>query len=79
MAAETSTEIKYFVNGEEQSAHQHSLRVEKILEKAGFLPVHEYELTRDSDGHTYEHYDQEVELHDGERFTATYIGPTPVS
>lgn len=71
--------LKYFVNGEEQVTEDRSLTVGKILELAGFLPVHEYELTRDSDGHTYKRYDEHVELHEGERFTATYIGPTPVS
>jgi hypothetical protein len=78
-AIETKHEVTYFVNGEEQLTDKSSLRVEKILSEAGFMPVHEYELTRDSDGHTYKHYDHEVELHEGERFTATYIGPTPVS
>jgi hypothetical protein len=79
MTADVATEIKYFVNGEEQVTRDRSLKVAQILEFSGFMPVHEYELTRDSDGHTYKHYDQEVELHEGERFTATYTGPTPVS
>jgi hypothetical protein len=78
-AADKHHEMKYFVNGEEQVTHEHSLTVGQILERAGFLPVHEYELTQDSDGHTYDHYDHKVELHEDERFTATYIGPTPVS
>jgi len=79
-ATETrSHEIRYFVNGEQQLTHHASLRVGEILDDAGFRPVHEYELTRDADGHTYTHYDQEVHLHENERFTATYIGPTPVS
>jgi hypothetical protein len=76
---EHTSEITYFVNGEKQETREHKRSVREILEKAGFLPVHEYELTRDADGHTYKHYDEEVELHEGERFTATYIGPTPVS
>lgn len=71
--------LRYFVNGEEQTAEDPFRTVSQILELAGFLPVHEYELTRDSDGHTFERYDERVELHEGERFTATYIGPTPVS
>ena len=71
--------LKYFVNGEKQTSDERSLTVRRILELAGFLPVHEYELTRDTDGHTYKHYDERVELHENERFTATYIGPTPVS
>ncbi|MGO8875495.1 MAG: hypothetical protein ACLQNG_07000 [Acidimicrobiales bacterium] len=78
-AQEQAHEITYFVNGEKQATREHKRQVREILEKAGFLPVHEYELTRDSDGHTYKHYDEEVQLHENERFTATYIGPTPVS
>lgn len=78
-AAEKKHEVTYFVNGEVQVTAEHSVTVAHILERAGFLPVHEYELTRDSDGHTYDHYEHKVELHEGERFTATYIGPTPVS
>ena len=50
--------MKYFVNGEEQTTPEHKLRVDQILERSGFRPIHEYELTRDSDGHTYKHYDQ---------------------
>lgn len=71
--------IEYFVNGEKQRSDEVKLTVGAILERAGFTPIHEYELTRDSDGHTYKHYDHEVELHKDEKFTATYTGPTPVS
>jgi len=39
----------------------------------------EYELTRDEGEHTYKSYEDEVPLREDERFTATYIGPTPVS
>ncbi len=77
-AVDTRT-LRYFVNGEEQLTEERSRTVAEILELAGFLPVHEYELTRDSDDHTFQHYDERVELHEDERFTATYIGPTPVS
>jgi hypothetical protein len=75
----TKSKINYFVNGEKQSTVEKKLTVGTILENAGFTPVHEYELTRDSDGHTYKQYDHEVELHEDEKFTATYTGPTPVS
>jgi transposase len=78
-AQEHEHEIVYFVNGEEQRARHHKRTVREILEDAGFKPVKEYQLTRDSDGHTYEHEETEVHLKDGERFTATFIGPTPTS
>jgi hypothetical protein len=78
-SAHKPREITYFVNGEGQPTLDHVLKVAQILERAGFTPVHEYELTRDSGEHTYKSYDEEVHLHEGERFTATYIGPTPVS
>ena len=69
--------IKYFVNGEEVThAYQKppdrerfTLTVHEILASAGFTPVEEYELTRDGA--------QPIEF--GERFTATFTGPTPVS
>jgi hypothetical protein len=72
-------EIVYVVNGEEQRTKQHQRTVREILEDAEFKPAKEYQLTRDSDGHTYEHEDTEVHLKEGERFTATFIGPTPTS
>ena len=72
-------EIVYFVNGEEQKTRHHIRTVREILEEAGFKPAKEYQLTRDSDGHTYAHEDHEVELKEGERFTATFVGPTPTS
>jgi len=78
-AQEHEHEIFYFVNGEAQRTRHNKRTVREILEDAGFKPSKEYQLTRDSDGHTYEHEDTEVQLKDGERFTATFIGPTPTS
>ena len=72
-------EITYSVNGENQVTEQHKLTVRQILEDAGFVPVEQYDLTRDDGHHTYTSYDEEVSLHDGERFTATYKGPTQTS
>lgn len=71
--------ITYFVNGERFTTTKHELTVRQILTDAGFTPVEQYRLTRDEGNHVYENYDHEVHLHDDERFTATYLGPTPTS
>jgi len=71
--------IDYFVNGEKEETVEHELTVAQILEHAGFTPPKEYQLERDSDHHKYTDYDREVEIHKDERFTATFIGPTPTS
>jgi hypothetical protein len=72
-------ELTYFVNGEKQVTSQHKLIVRVILANAGFDPVEQYKLERDEGHHVYTNYDEEVPLHEGERFTATYLGPTPTS
>ena len=69
----------YFVNGERLETAEDKLTVRQILESAGFVPVTEYRLTRDEGDHVYDDYDTEVPIHDGERFTATFLGPTPTS
>lgn len=79
--------IKYFVNDEEVThtfekppeRKGFTLTVRDILESAGFTPVEEFELTRDSDHHLYDSLDEEVPIENGERFTATFKGSTPVS
>ncbi len=71
--------LTYFVNGERQETHKKELTVHVILADAGFDRPKDYRLTRDEGNHVYEHYEQEVHLHEGERFTATYVGPTPTS
>jgi len=69
----------YFVNGERQSTDKRELPVKAILANAGFDPIANYRLTRDEGNHPYTDYDQEVPIREGERFTATYVGPTPTS
>jgi hypothetical protein len=79
---DSATEYKtvtYYVNGEKQTAKQDKLTVREILTAAGFTPVTDYQLTRDEGHHVYRDYDEEVPLHEDERFTATFVGPTPVS
>jgi hypothetical protein len=70
---------KYLVNGEQFHANEHKLTVRQILEAAGFTPVEEYRLTRDHGHHVFDDYDIEVPIQDTERFTATFLGPTPTS
>lgn len=71
--------IDYFVNGEVQTSTEKELMVREILKRAGFEPPHDWILTRDKDGHEFKKPDKLVELHKGERFTATSTGPTPTS
>jgi uncharacterized protein YabE (DUF348 family) len=71
--------VTYFVNGEEQTTTSDKLTVQEILTNAGFTPAEEYRLTRDEGSHVYHDYDEEVPLHEGERFTVTFLGPTPTS
>jgi hypothetical protein len=73
------TTIRYYVNSEEQTTTHDKLTVREILTDAGFTPAGEYRLTRDEGHHIYQDYDEEVPLHENEKFTATFTGPTPVS
>jgi hypothetical protein len=78
-APSTHRQITYFVNGEPQPTSEHKLTVRQILENAGFAPAEEYKLIRDEGHHEYRNYEEEVPLHEGERFTAIFQGPTPTS
>ena len=71
--------ITFFVNGERLTTRKEELRVREILTAGGFSPVEQYRLTLDRGDHVYTDYDHRVELHEDERFTATYLGPTPTS
>lgn len=73
------TVLIYFVNGERLTTLEDDLTVRQILTVAGFTPVEQYRLTRDKGDHVFTDYDHKVELHEDERFTATYVGPTPTS
>lgn len=82
MTAQTQTETKlitYFVNGERQETNQHKLMVRTILTNAGFTPAEDYRLVRDDGNHSYTNQDEEVPLHENEKFTALFQGPTPTS
>ena len=85
--SDSTEELKFFVNEEEvvyeyQKAPDrrgYVLTVGEILTSAGFVPIEDFELTRDSDGHTFDSSQDEVVLELGEHFTAIYKGQTPVS
>ena len=86
-ASRSEETIKYFVNGEEivhvfqkpPDREVFQLTVRDILESAGFSPAEDYELTRDAKNETFGSPDDEVQITNGERFTAVYKGPTPTS
>ena len=71
--------ITYFVNGERQETPYRELTVRVILTNAGFTPAEDYRLVRDAGNHTYTNLDEEVPLHEDEKFTALFQGPTPTS
>ena len=85
--SDSTEELKFFVNEEEvvyeyrksPDRRGYVLTMEQILTSAGFVPVESFELTRDSDGQTFDSPGDEVALELGERFTATYKDQTPVS
>jgi len=79
MSSNGDKSIEYFVNGEKEQTTEHKLTVEQILTRAGFEPATQYNLTRDEGHHKYTDYQEEVPLHEDERFTATFMGPTPTS
>jgi hypothetical protein len=70
--------IHYSVSAEAQETDDHKLTGREILERAGFTPGDEYKLTRD-DGGKEIGLDEEVPIHEGEAFTATFRGVTPTS
>ena len=71
--------VVYFVNGEEFESEQDDLRVRQILEKAGLTPPENYVLKLDSAAMPYSGLDVVVDVKSGDRFTATFHGPTPTS
>jgi hypothetical protein len=73
-------EIKYFVNGEEETTSQSELTVKEILEHAGFTPVADYTLASENPPKDFDsRYDEGVNIHPNQRFQAKFKGPTPTS
>jgi hypothetical protein len=71
--------VVYFVNGEKQESEQADLKVRQILEKAELTPPENYVLKLDSASQPYSSLDVVVDIRSGNRFTATFQGPTPTS
>lgn len=74
-----SHQIEYFVNGEVQHASENELSAGDILENAGFSPAADYVLEEDANRKIYADPAAIVRIHEKEKFTATYKGPTPTS
>jgi len=73
-------QIKYFVNGEEETSSKSSLTVKEVLENAGFKPATDYTLSSENPPKDFDsHYDETVQIHENERFQAKFKGPTPTS
>lgn len=73
-------EITYFVNGEAEHTSEKELSVGSILQNAGFTPPTDYTLSGENPPQDFDsRYDELVKLHQNERFTARFKGPTPTS
>jgi len=73
-------EINYFVNGERETTNSKKLRVQEILENAGFTPAADYTLKSENPPEDFAgRYDEFVDIHPNQRFQALFIGPTPTS
>jgi hypothetical protein len=71
--------VTYFVNGASQTTEDRKLTPRTILTTAGFSPAEDYRLIRDDGNKVLADLDQEEPIHQDERFTALFNGPTPVS
>ena len=69
----------YTVNGEDQQTVEKMLKVEQILENAGFTPATDYQLEDDASAKTYTDLAEEIHVHEKQSFTATFTGTTPTS
>ena len=69
----------FYVNGEPETTEHHKEKVRWVLETAGFTLAENYTLTRDNGNKEFTELDEEIPIHEGERFTATFKGPTPTS
>ncbi len=73
-------DIKYFVNGEDETTGRSPLMVKEILENAGFTPATDYTLASENPPKDFDsRYDEPVDIHPNERFQAKFKGPTPTS
>jgi hypothetical protein len=77
--AEHPHPITYFVNGESETTAEREFTVQAILEGAGFTPAADYLLTSENPPRTFTDQNELVKLHERQRFTAIFKGPTPTS
>jgi hypothetical protein len=79
-AAERPKPTVYYVNGESETTDAGELTVREILENAGFKPASEYTLKSENPKRDYDsNYDEQVKVHENQRFDALHKGPTPTS
>lgn len=71
--------ISLWINGEKYETSSHKLTVRQILEIGGFTPPEQYRLIRENGDKIFTDMNQELPIHEDERFTATYGGRTEVS
>jgi hypothetical protein len=73
-------ELIYFVDEEKQETDKKILRVAQILEKAGLDPKTHY-LVELRGGQQIKHTDsnEELKLHENEKFISVFTGATPLS
>ena len=79
-ADDNAHEITYYVDNEPQETTERILTVRQILEKAGDDPATHYLLELRGDQQVpHRNLDEEIKLHQNERFAAIFTGETPVS
>lgn len=71
--------ITYYANGESFHTSKHKLTPRTILETALLKPAEDYRLLRDEGNKELTNLDEEIPVHEGERFTALFKGPTQTS
>lgn len=71
--------ITYFVSDAAQTTEERKLTVRTILTNAGFTPAENYRLVREDGNKTLTDLDRKESIREGERFSALFNGPTPVS
>ncbi len=78
-------QIRYTVNGEENTTLENPLSLESILRNAGAgaaidtADLGSYYLENTADGRKYENLDDLVTISEGDNFVAIHVGSTPVA
>jgi hypothetical protein len=72
--------ITYYVDNEPQTTTSHELTVRQILANSGNDPATHYLVELQGDHQVpFKNLDEELKLHEHEKFAAIFTGPTPVS